>query len=383
MFREEYEKMEMQFLARYAMKSCETRGRRQPEPKHPYRTDFQRDRDRIVHSTAFRRLEYKTQVFVNHEGDHFRTRLTHTLEVAIIARSIARSMRLNEDLTEAIALAHDLGHTPFGHSGEEVLNELLKDQGGFEHNRQCIRVVDLLENHYPQFPGLNLTYELREGIVKHHSDYDNPQLDWELGLDGKPSLECQIVNMADEIAYNCHDVDDGLSSGVITEDQLAEIDIWRDRFNEIRKQYPYADEQMRRHSMIRYLINFLVTDLTINSEQILTKENPLNTEDVRKSRKTLIAFSPETIKLNSQLKLFLYQNMYRHYRMVRMSEKAKRIISELFNAYMGNIDLLPDHIKSRIGVEKRHVIVADYIAGMTDRFAGAEYKKLLDPFERV
>jgi dGTPase len=383
MFREEYEKMEMQFLARYAMKSSETRGRRHAEPKHRYRTDFQRDRDRIVHSTAFRRLEYKTQVFVNHEGDHFRTRLTHTLEVAIIARSIARSMRLNEDLTEAIALAHDLGHTPFGHSGEEVLNELLKDQGGFEHNRQCIRVVDLLENHHPQFPGLNLTYEVREGIVKHHSDYDNPQLDWELGLDGKPSLECQIVNLADEIAYNCHDVDDGLSSGVITENQLMEIDIWRNQFTDFKKQYPEADEQMRRHSMVRYLINILVTDLTIHSEKILSMENPQSPDDVRKNKKTLIAFSPETVKCNSQLKLFLYQNMYKHYRMVRMSEKAKRIISELFNAYMRNIDLLPDHIKSRMDVEKHHIIVADYIAGMTDRFAGAEYKKLLDPFERV
>jgi dGTPase len=238
MFRELFEKREAQFLAPYAMKSSETRGRRFPEAKHPYRTEFQRDRDRIVHSTAFRRLEYKTQVFVNHEGDHYRTRLTHTLEVAIIARSIARSMRLNEDLTETIALAHDLGHTPFGHSGEEALNELLKDKGGFEHNRQCIRVVDFLERRYPEFPGLNLTYEVREGILKHHSDYDNPQLDWELGLDGKPSLECQIVNLADEIAYNCHDVDDGLSSGVLTEDQLSGIEIWQELLEDVKKLHP-------------------------------------------------------------------------------------------------------------------------------------------------
>jgi dGTPase len=383
MLREDYEQREMQFLAPYAMKSCETRGRRFPEPKHPYRTEFQRDRDRIVHSTAFRRLEYKTQVFVNHEGDHYRTRLTHTLEVAIIARSIARSLCLNEDLTEAIALAHDLGHTPFGHSGEEALNELLKDQGGFEHNRQCIRVVDILENHYPEFPGLNLTQEVREGILKHHSDYDNPQLDWELGLDGKPSLECQIVNLADEIAYNCHDVDDGLSSGVLSEGQLLDIDLWRERFISINKNYPQADETMRRHTMIRYLINFLVTDLTNQSEKEIASEKLTSPEEVRKCSRSLIAFSEQTAKQSGQLKLFLYQNMYRNYRMVRMSEKAKRIISELYSAYMANIDVLPEHVKKRMDNGLRHVVVADYIAGMTDRFAAAEYKKLIDPFERV
>ena len=383
MFREEYEKRENQFLAPYAMKSSETRGRRYPEPKHPYRTEFQRDRDRIVHSTAFRRLEYKTQVFVNHEGDHYRTRLTHTLEVAIIARSIARSLRLNEDLTEAIALAHDLGHTPFGHSGEEALNELLKDKGGFEHNRQCIRVVDFLEQHYPEFTGLNLTFEVREGILKHHSDYDNPQLDWELGLGGNPSLECQIVNLADEIAYNCHDVDDGLASGVLSEAQLSGIELWQEHFKYITGQFPEADEQLRRHTMVRRLINHLVTDLTEQAEKNIESDTPKSPEDVRKGKRHLIAFSETISRQSVQLKLFLYQNMYKHYRMVRMSEKAKRIISELFKAYMANIDILPDHIKSRMDNELRHVVVADYIAGMTDRFAAAEYKKLIDPFERV
>jgi dGTPase len=383
MFREEFEKMEKQFLAPYAMKACETRGRRHPEPKHSYRTEFQRDRDRIVHSTAFRRLEYKTQVFVNHEGDHFRTRLTHTLEVAIIARSIARSMRLNEDLTEAISLAHDLGHTPFGHSGEEALNELLKDNGGFEHNRQCIRVVDFLENRYPEFPGLNLTYEVREGILKHHSDYDNPQLDLELGLGGNPSLECQIVNLADEIAYNCHDVDDGLSSGVLSEAQLLEIDIWREHYDEMMKEYPDADEQMRRYTIIRRLINHLVTDLTEQSAKNIAVNAPASPEDIRNSNRHFIAFSEYTARQCAQLKLFLYQNMYRHYRMVRMSEKAKRIISELYKAYINNIDVLPGHIKSRMDNELPHIVVADYIAGMTDRFAAAEYKKLIDPFEKV
>jgi dGTPase len=381
--REEYEKREQEYLAPYAMKSANSQGRRYSEPKHPYRTEFQRDRDRIVHSTAFRRLEYKTQVFVNHEGDHYRTRLTHTLEVAIIARSIARNMRLNEDLTEAIALAHDLGHTPFGHSGEEALNELLADQGGFEHNSQCIRVVDYLERRYPDFPGLNLTFEIREGILKHHSHYDNPQIPDDLFPDKNPSLECQIVNIADEVAYNCHDVDDGLASGILSEDQLWEIDLWREHFEKIVKEYPDSDEQMRRHIMVRHLINHLVTDLTRQSESNIATENPLSSDDVRTNQKFLITFSESVTSQNSQLKLFLFRNMYKHFRMVRMSEKAKMIIFELYNSYMRNADILPLHIKSRLESEPRHIVVADYIAGMTDRFAAAEYKKLVDPFERV
>jgi dGTPase len=383
MLREEYEKHEQQFLAPYAMKSAESKGRRYSEPRHPYRTEFQRDRDRIVHSTAFRRLEYKTQVFVNHEGDHYRTRLTHTLEVAIIARSIARNMRLNEDLTEAIALAHDLGHTPFGHSGEEALNELLKDNGGFEHNRQCIRVVDYLERHYPDFPGLNLTFETREGIFKHHSHYDNPKIPDDFNPDLNPSLECQIVNVADEIAYNCHDVDDGLSSGVLIEDQLMQIDLWHEHYEKIRKEYPEADDQMRRHIMVRYLINQLVTDLTRQSEINISEERPQNPEDVRTNKKFLMTFSNSIVKQNSQLKLFLFRNMYKHFRMVRMSEKAKMIIFELFKSYKRNVDILPFHVKARLEIEPAHVVIADYIAGMTDRFAAAEYKKLVDPFERV
>ncbi len=381
--REDYEKWEMEFLAPHAAKSYLSRGRQYPEPKHPFRTEFQRDRDRIVHCTAFRRLEYKTQVFVNHEGDHYRTRLTHTLEVAIIARSIARSMRLNEDLTEAIGLAHDLGHTPFGHSGEEALNELLKDNGGFEHNKQCLRVVDLLEKRYPDFPGLNLTFELRDGILKHHSEYDNPRIDGEFGRSGRASLECQIVNIADEIAYNCHDVDDGLSSGILTEDQLGEIDIWREYFAKVVRENPGADEQLRRHIMVRHLINYLVTDLTVQSEKNIKAGIANDLSKVGTIQKSPISFSDTVAGQNGQLKLFLYQNMYKHFRMVRMSEKAKRIVTVLFNAYMANSDLLPTHIKSRIGNELQHVVVADYIAGMTDRFAAAEYKKLLDPFEKV
>ncbi len=381
--REDYEKWEMEFLAPYAAKSFLSRGRQYSEPRHPFRTEFQRDRDRIVHCTAFRRLEYKTQVFVNHEGDHYRTRLTHTLEVAIIARSIARSMRLNEDLTEAIALAHDLGHTPFGHSGEEALNELLKDNGGFEHNRQGLRVVDLLEKRYPDFPGLNLTYELRDSILKHQSEYDNPQIDGEFGRSGNPLLECQIVNIADEIAYNCHDVDDGLSSGILTEDQLGEIEIWREYFDKVVRENPGADEQMRRHIMVRHLINYLVTDLTVESERNIKADYTTDPGKTRNGRKSPIAFSESAGRQNGQLKLFLYQNMYKHHRMVRMSEKAKRIVTVLFNAYMANPDVLPAHIKRRIGNELQHVVVADYIAGMTDRFAADEYKKLHNPFEKV
>jgi dGTPase len=244
-------------------------------------------------------------------------------------------------------------------------------------------VVDYLERRYPEFDGLNLTFEVREGILKHHSDYDNPQLDWELGLGGNPSLECQIVNLADEIAYNCHDVDDGLASGVLNEAQLSGIEIWQEHLKYVTSQFPEADEQMRRHTMVRRLINHLVTDLTEQAEKNIASDTPKSPEDVKKGKRHLIIFSETIARQSVQLKLFLYQNMYRHYRMVRMSEKAKRIISELFKAYMDNIDILPDHIKSRMDNELRHVVVADYIAGMTDRFAGAEYKKLIDPFEKV
>jgi dGTPase len=383
MKREELEKLESQNLASYAAKSGESRGRRYPEAKHPYRTEFQRDRDRIVHSSAFRRLEYKTQVFVNHEGDHYRTRLTHSLEVAIIARTIARNLRANEDLTEAIALAHDLGHTPFGHSGEDALNELIADHGGFDHNQQCIRVVEILENRNPDYAGLNLTYEVREGILKHHSHYDNPAATADFGANLNPTLECQIVNVSDEIAYNCHDVDDGLSSNVLTEEQLCEIDLWREQFQIVKGTYLHADEQMRRHIMVRYLINLLVSDLTEQSIRNIEDIKLGSVDDVRNCGKFIITFSPQIAEQNSRLKLFLYRNMYKHFRMVRMSEKARMIIAELYKAYINNIDILPAHIKSRVENEPRHVVVADYIAGMTDRFAAAEYKKLVDPFERV
>lgn len=381
MLREELEKRELEILAPYAIKSGESKGRRYPEPKHPYRTEFQRDRDRIVHSTAFRRLEYKTQVFVNHEGDHYRTRLTHSLEVAIIARSITRALRLNEDLTEAISLAHDLGHTPFGHSGEEALNELLRDNGGFEHNRQCIRVVDVIEKRYHDFPGLNLTYELREGIFKHHSQYDNPEMHSDLLKDSSPSLECQVVNLADEIAYNCHDVDDGLASGIIQMEQLGDISIWKCHISRVRKDYPDVGSKMQRHIVVRTLINEMVTDLLEHSRSNIAVSNPRNVYDVRNNKKSLLEFSASMKKESQQLMEFLQDNMYRHSKMVRMAEKARKIIAGIFNAYLKNPRTLPPHIEALLEKESGYQVVADYVAGMTDRFAAAEYRRLVDPCE--
>ena len=378
MLREELERRERETLAPYAIKSGESRGRKYSEPKHPYRTEFQRDRDRIVHSTAFRRLEYKTQVFVNHEGDHYRTRLTHSLEVAIIARSIARALRLNEDLTEAISLAHDLGHTPFGHSGEEALNELLLETGGFEHNRQCIRVVEVIEKRYHDFPGLNLTYELREGIFKHHSSYDNPGIQSDLKINSGPSLECQVVNLADEIAYDCHDVDDGLASGIIREEQLEDVSIWKRHLDRVRKDYPDADARMRRHIIVRALINDLVTDLVDQSRSNIAEIDPRNVDDIRSNSRPLLKFSASMEKESHQLEEFLQNNMYRHDKMVRMAEKARKIIAEIFNAYINNPQTLPPHVEALLKQEPAHQVVADYVAGMTDRFAMAEYERLID-----
>jgi dGTPase len=380
--REEIEEQEKRILAPYATKSSETKGRRYPEEDHPYRTHFQRDRDRIIHSTAFRRLEYKTQVFVNHEGDHYRTRLTHTIEVAQISRSIARALRLNEDLAEAIALVHDLGHTPFGHSGEETLNEIMKDHGGFEHNQQSLRVVDLLEERYPDFPGLNLTYEVREGIMKHETIYDRP-IPTEFNPHKKATLECQIVNLADEIAYNCHDVDDGLASDVLKEEELNEIALWHNIAKEVKKQYLHLSASQRRHQIVRKMINFEVSDLLCETDKKIQKYQIKSVEDVRNATENIISFCNSTKKLNSQLKMFLFDKMYRHYRMIRMADKARRIVTQLFEVYLNNSDQLPPSFSSKIKEENKMQLVCDYVAGMTDRFALQEYKKLFDPFERV
>ncbi len=380
---EEFERAEEMQLAPYAMKSSRTRGRKYHEPKHPYRTDFQRDRERIIHSTSFRRLEYKTQVFVNHEGDHYRTRLTHTIEVAQIARGIARALRLNEDLAEAISLAHDLGHTPFGHSGEATLNRLMRLHGGFEHNRQGLRVVELLEKRYPDFPGLNLTFEVREGILKHETLFDNPDYYGELFPSERATLECQVVNLADEIAYTCHDVDDGLSSGLISAEDLMDVELWRELHERQAPDRRNLTGSLYRYQMVRALVNEMITDAVTASRQKLENARPESPEEIRKLPENLICRSESVLNKEARLKQYLFDNMYRHYRLVRMAEKAERIISTLFEAYVDNPNQLPPQFKARTKEEDVHVVVADYIAGMTDRYAGQEYKKLTDPFELV
>ncbi|HOK56169.1 MAG TPA: deoxyguanosinetriphosphate triphosphohydrolase [bacterium] len=345
------------------------------------RTPFQRDRDRIIHSTAFRRLEYKTQVFIYHEGDYYRNRLTHTLEVQQIARTIARELKVNEDLVEAISLAHDLGHTPFGHKGESVLNEIMQLHGfpGFEHNRQGLRIVDYLEERYPDFPGLNLTYEVREGIIKHMTSYDIPLIgkEFEEFIKFKsPTIEAQIVNIADEIAYTCHDLDDGIKSEIITYKDVEDVELWKEieRISDLDKQ----PEKHKRHIMIRNLINYLVVDLIEETKKNLSKINPQSVEDVRNSE--IIVKNSEKVRTqHAELKKFLEEKMYKHPKVIRMTEKGGRIIRELFYAYYNEPRQLPYHIQKKIEKEPKEIVICDYIAGMTDRFALSEYQKLFDP----
>jgi dGTPase len=364
-------------LAPYAASSETSRGRRFREPTPPGRSEFQRDRDRIIHSTAFRRLEYKTQVFVNHEGDLFRTRLTHSLEVAQIGRTIARNLHLNEDLVEAVALAHDLGHTPFGHAGQDELNDCMKDYGGFEHNLQSLRMVDVLEERYAEFDGLNLTFETREGILKHCS----PQNAGTLGdvgarflLDQLPSLEAQVANLADEIAYNNHDVDDGLRSGLISLEQLAEVGIFARHLETVRSQYPILAGRRLIHETVRRMINTLALDLIGQSTENVQAAAPQSIDDVR-AAPPLIAFSPAIREEQQELKRFLRTHLYRHFQVMRMSSKARRIIRELFHAFLADIRLLPPQFQEKARQDKPRAI-ADYIAGMTDRYAIREYRRL-------
>lgn len=378
----ELERQEETFLASYAMKSQSSRGRVHPEEEHDYRSVFQRDRDRIIHSTAFRRLEYKTQVFVNHEGDYYRTRLTHTIEVAQIARSIARILRLNEDLTEAIALAHDLGHTPFGHSGEEALQELMKDKGGFEHNRQGLRVVEQLERRNPDFQGLNLSWEVREGIIKHATPYDHP-LPSEFEPDKFPALEAQAVNLADEIAYNNHDLDDGLTAEMISEEALEEIPLWDETHREIRKKFPHSDRERRKYQTIRALINLQVTDLVKETEKRLKRARVVSAEEVKEASSFLVSFGSPMFRKNEELKQFLLEHLYHHYRVVRMAEKARRFIRELFRIYLDHPRQLPPDTQEKLKENSPAQVVCDYIAGMTDRFALNEYSKLFQPYQKV
>jgi dGTPase len=376
--RKEYEEVEEKILAPYAMKSGDSEGREYKEEEHPYRTRFQRDRDRIVHSNAFRRLEYKTQVFVYHEGDHYRTRLTHSMEGAQIARGIARALRLNEDLSEAIILAHDLGHTPFGHSGEVVLNRLMKEHGGYEHNRQSLRIVTVLEDRYPDFPGLNLTYEVREGLAKHQSAYDKPNPQATFKKKGNPTLEAQIVNIADEIAYSNHDLDDGLRSGLISLKQLSEIVLWEEHFKKTK-----GEEKIRIRQTVRGIINDFVTDLVTRIEENLEKNSIKNLADVRAAKSKLVDTHPEFDKKNRELKGFLREKMYKHYRVERMADKAERILESLFGTYIKNPKILPPEVSEKIKKGGLERTVCDYIAGMTDRFALEECKKLFDPHEKV
>lgn len=371
-------------LASFAAHDATSRGRQYPEAAPVNRSEHQRDRDRIIHSAAFRRLEYKTQVFINHEGDLFRTRLTHSIEVAQIGRTIARALSLNEDLTEAIALAHDLGHTPFGHSGQDALNERMSGYGGFEHNLQSLRVVDWLEERYAEFPGLNLTFETREGILKHCS-LRNAQ---ELGELGKrflektqPGLEAQLVNIADEIAYNNHDVDDGLRSELLTVDQLRDVALFSEQYDEVRRRYPDIAPRRAIYETVRRMINYVVTDLIENSRRLIKKSKIKHIEDVRRHPVPLIAYTPEVSGKSYELKRFLRQNLYAHERVTRMMAEAVQVVRDLFDAFMQDPRLLPSQYQDKFREQKeaseRARIVADYIAGMTDRYALREHARLL------
>lgn len=379
--REKLETLEEQSLAPYACRSNSTKGRAYQEDEPDYRTAFQRDRDRILHTTAFRRLEYKTQVFITYEGDYYRTRLTHTLEVAQIGRTIARALGANEDLEEVICLAHDLGHSAFGHSGEVALSRLMKEHGGFDHNKQSLRIVTILERRYPEFPGLNLTWEAREGIVKHESEYDisdareyNPEL--------RGHLEAQIANVADELAYTAHDLDDGLRSGMLTPYMLEGITLWEILLESVGLRETEIDD-LNRHRLIRRLIGMEVNDLVYTTQQRLRDSNVRSVEELQRLPYNVIAFSEDMHRRNRQIKDFLYAKLYRHYRVVRMQVKAERILTNLFNAYRAEPSILPTHVQEQVeqfGLERT---ICDYIAGMTDRFAIEEHQKLFDVFLRT
>ena len=377
--RRQLEAQERETLAPYATYASQSQGRVHPEPEHPYRTCFQRDRDRIIHSTAFRRLEYKTQVFVIHEGDYYRTRLTHTLEVAQIAQTVARVLRLNADLVEAVALAHDLGHGPFGHSGQDALKELMEGHGGFDHNLQALRIVDQLEQRYPAFPGLNLTSEVRAGMNKHRlplpGELEPPA--------GNLSLEAQVVDVADEIAYDHHDLDDGLTSGLLQEESLKKIPLWREVHRQVTKAFPTMGPELRKYQIIRRLIDRQVTDLLQESVHRIRHFKIRRCQDALECPERAIDFSPTLKDLRRPLKTFLDEELYHHYKVVRMADKAHRFLTALFEVYLRKPEQLPHTSRRRLKTEDRYRVICDYIAGMTDRYALDEYKKLFHPFERV
>jgi len=376
-------------LATYACRAHHSRGRVHDEPESPHRNPYQRDRDRIIHSTAFRRLEYKTQVFVNHEGDHYRTRLTHSIEVAQIARSICRSMRLHEDLAEAVALAHDLGHTPFGHSGQDALNAVMQPYGGFEHNRQSLRIVEELEHKYAAFTGLNLSYETREGIVKHHSTYDTPKNSdlSHFNLHEQPALEAQIGNLADEIAYNNHDIDDGYRAGMLSIEDLKGLALFGRFYAEVELEFPNVIERLKVNETVRHMINFLIVDVIKETSRRIQDAQVDSFADVRAAGMALVGFSKPVRQMNGEMKKFLYKNMYRHYRVARMANKAERVLKDIFDVYIQNPAMLPENQQHEM-LEAKAVaslpesrlarIIADYIAGMTDRYALEEHERLFN-----
>lgn len=372
--REQIEERERLALAPYAAKAAESRGRRYPQSEHPLRTCFQRDRDRIVHSAAFRRMEFKTQVFLPHEGDHFRTRLTHTIEVAQVSRTMARCLMVNEDLAEAIALAHDLGHTPFGHAGEDVLDDLLSDSGGFNHNNQSLRVVELLEQRYAAHPGLNLSYEVREGIVKHETKVkiDRP----EFNPMSKPTLEASLVDIADEITYNAHDVDDGINSGILKFDDLRALSIWQTDAgrNPFRPDaHPALDEGLRRYMVVRFLIESITSDVLAETARQLEAQKITDLDSLRQASSRVARYSDLRRQQVSELKEFLNVNLYRNAKLIAMTQRARKIIEALFTRFMADPAKLPARYQTMLDSERRQIVIADYIAGMTDRYAERLY----------
>lgn len=374
------EEREERDLAPYAAKAGRSLGRKHPEPEHPYRTAFQRDRDRVIHSSAFRRLKYKTQVYLEGERDYFRTRITHTLETSQIARTIARVLGLNEDLCEVLALAHDLGHPPFGHSGEDALAECMKNHGGFEHNLQSLRIVEILENRYPDFPGLNLTWETRESIRKHSVKPRYP-VEPEYKPEWSPLLECEVVDLADYIAYVAHDVDDAIKAGLLTLEQMEQIELWRLAQKDVLKKYPKLRGELMVRQIVRWLIERMVTDLLESTEKAIVRAGIRTLDDVRRPRDPVVGFSPELKVRVDELYRFLYGNVYQHWQVERMHEKAKRFVRDLFEAYTKHPKMLPPQFQESARANGVERAVCDYIAGMTDRYAQEEHKKLFSPFE--
>ena len=377
LLREVNESREHRDLAGYALKSSESRGRKHRETMDKFRPVFLRDRDRVIHSAAFRRLEYKTQVFVNNEGDYYRTRLTHTLEVAQIARSAAYSLKLNEGFVEALSLAHDLGHPPFGHAGEEILYRLMKSFGGFEHNRQGLRIVDILEKRYPDFNGLNLTHELRESILKHDSDIPPEEFDLDKNQAyTQPYLEAQVVDLADRAAYTHHDLDDGLQAGILNADELREVPLWRRALDDVNAAFPECSGRIRLHQVTNTVVKWFIDDLILNSSVVLKKAAPNRAEDARCTEEKMVCFSPSMEKACGELNLFLNDNFYKHDKVIKMVARSERILSDLFHGYLARPETLPRDFKRLADDLSIERAVCDYIAGMTDRFAEEEWRRL-------